>query len=48
MLFIDLAKAYYRVLRHAVWRCLREHGVAEKYVGFVIYEDAKTKFNTNV
>ena len=32
MMFIDLEKAYDRVPRQEVWRCLREQGVPEKYV----------------
>jgi len=32
VVFIDLEKAYDRVPRQEVWRCLREKGVPEKYV----------------
>ena len=32
LVFIDLEKAYDRVPRQEVWRCLREQGVPEKYV----------------
>ena len=32
MVFIDLEKAYDRVPRQEVWRCMREKGVPEKYV----------------
>ena len=32
MVFIDLEKAYDRVPRQEVWRCMREKGVHEKCV----------------
>ena len=32
MVCIDLEKAYDRVPRKEVWRCMREKGVPEKYV----------------
>ena len=32
LVFIDLEKAYDRVPRQEVWRCLREQGVPEKYL----------------
>ena len=48
MVFIDLEKAYDRVPRQDVWRCLREHDVPEKYVRLVkdIYVDARTQVNS--
>ena len=36
MVFIDLEKAYDRVPRQEVWRCMREKGVPEKYVMIVL------------
>ena len=35
MVFIDLEKAYDRVPRQEVWKCMREKGVPEKYVMIV-------------
>ena len=48
--FIDLQKAYDRVPRQEVWRCLREQGVPEKYVHFMkdTYEDARTQVKTSI
>ena len=37
MVCIDLEKAYDRVPRQEVWRCMREKGVPEKYV--IIVQD---------
>ena len=50
LVFIDLEKAYDRVPRQEVWRCLREQGVPEKYVRLVkdTYEDARTQVNTSI
>ena len=47
MVLIDLDKAYERVPRQEVWRCLREQGVPEKYVCLVkdTYEDAQSHVN---
>ena len=50
MVFIDLEKAYDRVPRQEVWRCMREKGVPEKYVTIVqnMYEGARTRVKSNV
>ena len=50
LVFIDLGKAYDRVPRQDVWRCLREQGVPEKYVRLVkdAYEDARTQVKTSI
>ena len=50
MVFIDLEKAYDRVPRQEVWRCLREQDVPEKYVRLVkdTYEDARTEVKTSI
>ena len=50
LVFIDLEKAYDRVPRGEVWRCLRERNVAEKYVRLVqdMYEAAKTQVKSSV
>ena len=50
LVFIDLEKAYDRVPRLEVWRCLREQGVPEKYVRLVkdTYEDARTQVQTRI
>ena len=44
MAFIDLEKAYDRVPRSEVWRCMREKGVSEKYVRLVkdMYDGAES------
>ena len=48
MVFIDLEKAYDRVPRQDVWRCMRETGVSEKYVRIVqdMKEEVKTQVRT--
>ena len=45
MVFIDLEKAYGRVPRQEVWRCMRKKGRPEKYVMIVqdMYEGARTR-----
>ena len=50
MIFIDLEKAYDRVPRQEVWRCMREKGVPEKYVRTVqdIYKEARTRVKSSV
>ena len=44
MAFIDLEKAYDRIPRQEIWRCLREKGVIEKYVRMTmeLYRNVKT------
>ena len=45
MVFIYLEKAYDRVPRQELWRCLREKMVPEKYVRLIkeMYRDVKTR-----
>ena len=42
--FIDLEKAYGRVMRDELWHCMRQSGVTEKYVEVVrdMYTECKT------
>ena len=50
MVFIDLEKAYDRMPRQEVWRCMREKGVPEKYVMIVqdMDEGARTRVKSSV
>ena len=50
MVFIDLEKAYDRVPRQEVWRCMREKGVPEKYVRIIqeMYERAEANVKSSV
>ena len=50
MAFIDLEKAYDRVPRQEIWRCLRERGVMEKYVRMIreLYRNVKTSVRSAV
>ena len=43
-MFVDLEKAYDRVPRQELWECMRQSGVAEKYVRIVqdMYEGSVT------
>ena len=43
--FVDLEKAYDRVPREVLWNCMRQSGVAERYVNMVqdMYEGSMTK-----
>ena len=36
-MFVDLEKAYDRVPRQELWECMRQSGVAEKYVRIMQY-----------
>jgi len=44
MVFIDLDKAYDRVLREVLWRCLIKKGVSPVYVRLIkdMYEGGRT------
>ena len=46
--FIDLEKAYDRIPRQEVWRCLRKKMVPEKYVKLIkeMYRNVKTRVKT--
>ncbi|KAI5715261.1 hypothetical protein M8J77_013350 [Diaphorina citri] len=46
--FIDLEKAYDRVPRDEVWRCMRVKGVPEKYVRLVNEMGVKTEIRSSV
>ncbi|XP_026681425.1 uncharacterized protein LOC113468591 [Diaphorina citri] len=48
--FIDLEKAYDRVPREEIWKCMRAKGTPEKYVRIVrdMYEDVVTKVRSSV
>ena len=50
MVFVDLEKAYDRIPREELWRCLREKMVPEKYVRLIkeMYRDAKTRVRSGV
>ena len=50
MAFIDLEKAYDRIPRQEIWRCLRERGVTEKYVRMIreLYRNVKTSVRSTV
>nr|XP_027218789.1 uncharacterized protein LOC113811277 [Penaeus vannamei] len=50
MVFIYLVKAYDRLLRQELWRCMRRRGMPEKYVRIMqdMYEGARTRMRTSV
>ena len=50
LVFIDLEKAYDRVPRQEVWRCLREKGAPEIYVRLIkdMYERASTQVRSSI
>ena len=50
LVFIDLEKAYDRLTRQEVWRCITEKGVPGKYVVIVqdMYEGARTRVKSSV
>lgn len=49
MAFIDLEKAYDRVPRQEIWRCLRSKGLPEKYIRVVedMYDGAMTQVRSS-
>lgn len=48
--FIDLEKAYDRIPREEIWRCMKEKGSPEKYVRILkdMSEGAMTKIRISV
>ena len=48
MVFIDLEKAYDRVPRDILWRCLKERGMPVKYTRVIrdMYEGVRTGVRT--
>ncbi|KAI5734291.1 hypothetical protein M8J77_004769 [Diaphorina citri] len=50
LIFIDLEKAYDRIPRQEIWRCMREKGTPEKYVRIVqdMYRGVRTMIRSSV
>ena len=48
LVFIDLEKAYDRVSREVVWRCLAKKRVSSMYIRVIkdMYEEGKTRVRT--